>query len=77
MRDDSSDEDLRYVLELFEALAEHFDQTLVLNAADGADPEIAARLGTAKALALRGSVTVREHLDQYSPMERRASASVK
>ena len=73
MRDDSSDEDLRYVLELFEALAEHFDQTLTLNAADGADPEIAARLGTARALAVRGSAKVREHLDPNSATERRAA----
>jgi hypothetical protein len=61
---DSSNGSFRDVTESFDALAQNLDNLLALNAADGADPEIAARLEKAKALALRGSLRSREDLGQ-------------
>ena len=61
VREESSKGSLRDVLETFEAVAQNLD-----NAADGNDPEIAARIEKAKAIALRGSEIVREHVDQLS-----------
>ena len=64
MRDDSSEGDFDNVQEAFEALAQNLDNMLALNAADGADPEVAERLEKARALALRGSAKLRDVLDR-------------
>ena len=64
MREDSSKGSYRDVLETFEAVAQHLDNMLTRNAANGNDPEVAARIEKAKAIAVRGSEIVREHVDQ-------------
>jgi len=64
VRDDSSEGDFDNVQEAFEALAQNLDNMLALNAADGADPEVAERLEKARALALRGSAKLRDVLDR-------------
>jgi len=75
VREDNADEGFRYVRTMFEALALDLDHQLVLNAADGADPEVAARLGEAKALAMEGYSKSGQHLERQPARQLRASAS--
>jgi hypothetical protein len=68
MREDSS-RGFDDVLEAFEAVAQNLDTMLARNAADGNDPEVVARIERAKAISLRATEVVRQHVDQ-SPIDR-------
>jgi hypothetical protein len=81
MREDSS-RGFDDVLEAFEAVAQNLDTMLARNAADGNDPEVVARIEAdgndpevvarierAKAISLRATEVVRQHVDQ-SPIDR-------
>ena len=52
------------VQEIFESIAQKLDQMLALNAMGRDDPEVAVRLGKAKALALHGAFKLSEHLSE-------------
>jgi hypothetical protein len=66
MREDSQSGDLRDVLVMFDALAEHLDELTNLHAADGDGAEVAARIANAKLLACRASERIRAHLGGQS-----------
>ena len=69
MREDSSKGGFRNVLDTFEALTHTLDHLRARNAANGSNPELAARIERASALSLRGSALAREGLNQF-PEER-------
>ena len=63
MRENSSKEGFRGVLDAFEALAQNLDALHAVEDANGSNPKVIARIRKAKALASRGSAVCRQHMD--------------